>query len=675
MSDYGFVRAVTVVGIALCLAVSSLGSPASATNPDDDYGVLLRVGIYEKNPKAVIASGGTPRGFIPEILTAIGELSGLTVRYARCNLAQCLKMLEAGDVHMVPGLAYSADQAGRFIYGRETLLWRWSHIYLKTEMFLDDINDLKDLKVAVEQDSYENRKLLEAAQQQGWWPEVVETPSQAESFRLVRQGAADAAIASHFFGDNNAEDFGLVPAQLVLWPTPSLFVYNRYTDPTIVRAVDNALAVLKARPDSAYYQATHRWFTRPRDRFPVEWIIIGAAIAGATIAIVIAINAFLRRRVMQATAALRTSEERFKGFAECGSDFLWEMDANLRYSFLSEKFEEISGLPRPALLGKTCVEADLPVPDPETMERHLANLQTHTPFRALVYPCQGRDGTVTYLSLSGDPVFDGKGAFLGYRGTGSDVSTHKQAELAHRTAVTEAELASRAKSAFLATMSHEFRTPLNAIIGFSELQIHLPESQMTRERMIDYAESIHSSGTHMLALVNDVLDISAIEAGKLTLNKTELNLGAVIEHCLTELIEKAREKRIDLSASVEAQLPALFADEKSLRQILTNLLANSIKYTGPEGTVTVSARATETAVSVWVDDDGIGIPAEKIATITDPFVQANTNQMATNDGTGLGLSIVKSLVEAHGGTLRIANRDEGGARVAFDLPREDRLAS
>ena len=540
-------------------------------------------------------------------------------------------------------------------------------------MFLETVSDLANLRIALVRDSFQIKRLRETAADQDWTPTIVETDSLHEAFRMVHDGRADATIANRFFADRNEKDFGLTPSQLILWPTPLFFAYNKDVDPTLADGVDIVLSLMKAQPGSPYFEAHRSWFSESMTPAYNEWLLWGAAIVLLVAATVLAANAYLRRRIAGATLALRESESRFKDFAECGSDFFWEMDKDLKFSYFSERFEEISGFSREQMLGRTRDKADIPNPDQAALNNHMENFRNRRPVRGFLYPQQKPDGTKIFLSINGIPHFSETGEFRGYRGTGTDITMQIQAEMAHEAALKEAELSSRAKSAFLATMSHEFRTPLNAIIGFSEMLLRLPEKTMTRERMLDYADSICGSGTHMLSLVNDVLDISTIEAGKLTLNKETMDLGNVVDVCMNEVRGSADAKRVTLKSDLDEALPLLHADEKKVRQILSNLLSNSLKFTNAEGEVQVSARASGNVVSIAVTDNGSGIPPEKLDTITQPFVKASANPFRAEDGTGLGLAIVKSLVEAHGGTLSIENVAQGGARVAFDLPRDTRM--
>jgi signal transduction histidine kinase len=230
-----------------------------------------------------------------------------------------------------------------------------------------------------------------------------------------------------------------------------------------------------------------------------------------------------------------------------------------------------------------------------------------------------------------------------------------------------AEAKSRVKSEFLANMSHELRTPLNAIIGFSDtMRLHLFGPMHARYE--EYATLIHESGQHLLSLITDILDLAKIEAGKFVLDPQPVDLAESVAYCLDLTRRRAEENGITLTASVPANLPVLIADPRSVKQILLNLLSNSVKFTPAGGAVSLSAQALEGRLCLTVHDNGIGIPRKTLARIGLAFEQANNDPMRAREGTGLGLALVKSLVEKHGGTMHITSQENVGTTVSVELP-------
>jgi len=249
-----------------------------------------------------------------------------------------------------------------------------------------------------------------------------------------------------------------------------------------------------------------------------------------------------------------------------------------------------------------------------------------------------------------------------------DISERKQAEKKLQVALVDAERANQAKSEFLATMSHEFRTPLNAILGFSEMLRSQYFGPLGADNYQGYAEDIHSSGEHMLDLVNDMLDIAAIEAGKRPMINEDVDVAKVLADCCRNFEPAANKNGIELSLDVLDPSPTIYADKRSITQIVLNLLSNAVKFTGHGGIITVSAMAAKNELTIKVRDTGVGIPADKLSTITDPFTQTHSNPHITQIGTGLGLSIVKSLVEINGGKLTIESEVDKGTTATVTFP-------
>jgi two-component system, cell cycle sensor histidine kinase PleC len=233
-----------------------------------------------------------------------------------------------------------------------------------------------------------------------------------------------------------------------------------------------------------------------------------------------------------------------------------------------------------------------------------------------------------------------------------------------------AEEANQAKSRFLATMSHELRTPLNAILGFSEImrsEILGPHENPTYK---EYANDIHESGQHLLNLINEILDISRIEAGRYELREAPVALVSVVEDCQRLLRLRAESKGLRIVERFEPDLPQLFADERALRQICLNLLSNAIKFTPTGGTVTLAIGKTPIGGQfLSVKDTGPGIPGEEIPRVLRSFGQGSLAHHSAEGGTGLGLSITKGLTELHDGTFEIRSKLRQGTAVTVTFPR------
>jgi signal transduction histidine kinase len=253
----------------------------------------------------------------------------------------------------------------------------------------------------------------------------------------------------------------------------------------------------------------------------------------------------------------------------------------------------------------------------------------------------------------------------------SDITERKAADTRMAQAWSQAELANRSKSDFLANMSHELRTPLNAIIGFSELLKNEHLGPMRNARYLEYAHDIHSSGHHLLSIINDVLDMSKIEAGKLEIHEDDVPIGPLMGSVSRMVRERAREAHIDLVAEPPEKELVIWADQRAMRQCLLNLVSNAVKFSNEHGRVALSAGVDEHGSVVFtVTDDGIGMSPADLERALQPFGQAQAATTRAHGGTGLGLPITKGLVEAHGGTLDISSSPGRGTCIRVILPPE-----
>jgi cell cycle sensor histidine kinase DivJ len=249
-----------------------------------------------------------------------------------------------------------------------------------------------------------------------------------------------------------------------------------------------------------------------------------------------------------------------------------------------------------------------------------------------------------------------------------DVTGRKIQEQALDLARTAAEQADAAKTRFLATMSHELRTPLNAIIGFSEMIVQEDALMLDAARRKEYAQLINDSGQHLLSVVNGILDMSKMETGNFEISPEPFAPRAALLNCCNLLALKARESGIDLVTRTPEDLPFMNGDPRAFKQIVLNLVSNAIKFTERGGMVTVSAAVDGSRLVLGVTDTGVGIAADDLKRIGDPFFQAGKTYQRRHEGTGLGLSIVKSLVGLHAGEITVQSKINEGTTVTVALP-------
>lgn len=370
------------------------------------------------------------------------------------------------------------------------------------------------------------------------------------------------------------------------------------------------------------------------------------------------------------------SEARFHDFARSSADRFWEMDRDLKFTNYIDTVHENDDWERKRTIGRTRWDAAGVDPDRDPhWAKHRNDLIARRAFRDFDYEIIDGSGAAVWWRISGVPVFDTKGNFTGYRGIGRDVTAMKETETERDLAIQRAADASNAKSIFLANMSHELRTPLNAIIGFSDVMQQRTFGELGHEKYSEYCGDISNSAQHLLSLINNVLDISKIEAEKLELNESEIDTGSVMDVCVSMLESQSSEKNISVNVKPISTNTRLLGDIGKLRQIILNLLGNAVKFTPENGSIELCCKVdTENRMTFSVTDNGVGISEADIKRVQEPFEIAESNSSTAQEGTGLGLPITKKFLELHGGNLALESVLGVGTTASAVFPARRTIA-
>ena len=387
-----------------------------------------------------------------------------------------------------------------------------------------------------------------------------------------------------------------------------------------------------------------------------------------------------------------TADSQLRDFARAASDWFWETDAGGKVTTLSDRLTDILGTPKALLIGKELrAIGDFSAGQPGEQSVFEA-MAAHVPFRDRLLEMKAADGAVRQFHLSGVPVFDnGSGTFRGYRGAGMDMTQRYKAEreaeaarseletaleeltdknIALDVASHQARAALEAKNEFLAAMSHELRTPLNAVIGFAEA-MKMQVFGKLDDHYAGYADDIVNAGRHLLALINDVLDASMIDSGKLSLLIEPLDLSEIVKRALNLVIVRARKKSVDTEDVRVSEGVLIKADTVRATQILVNLLSNAVKFTRGGGKVGIEVNSSKPgviAVTVW--DTGIGIDESKHGAVFEKFRRIDEDVFTRREeGTGLGLHISRQLAREMGGDLTFTSALGKGSRFTVTFPK------
>ncbi|MEI9989965.1 MAG: ATP-binding protein [Rhizomicrobium sp.] len=405
----------------------------------------------------------------------------------------------------------------------------------------------------------------------------------------------------------------------------------------------------------------------PVSRLPVPlWELYAVSVLAAVIqAALVAVAAQDRQRAADEAAAEGAAMYRF--LADNAMDLITRHSSDGRVRFASPAAQTILDMPPENLIG--AAPASLVHPDDlKRMQSAFMESAYYARPATAEVRMRRRDGSYVWAEIRCRPAPQSHGEASDIVAVTRDITERKAQERELIAARDAAEAANRAKSSFLANMSHELRTPLNAILGFSEVMTHEMFGPVGSAKYLEYSRLIHESGGHLLELINSVLDMSKIEAGKLDLYEEVFDLADTAESALRFVKLQAERAGVALRLSVGPGAGTIFADKRAVKQMLINLLTNGIKYTPRGGDVRLKAVRDERGIVIAVADSGVGISAKDLQRLGKPFEQVEGEHVRAKEGTGLGLALVKALSALHGGEAQIESTLGEGTTVIIRLP-------
>ena len=664
---------------------------------------IMKVGVYENAPKIFISESGQPSGIFIDIIEHIAKSEGWNLHYVPGTWGEGLDRLEKGEIDLMPDVAYTADRGKIFSFHKVPVLSSWFQVYARKGSGIKSILDLSGKRIAVLERSVQKEAFFRLAAGFELNTTLISLPDYQTIFEKVAGGEVDAAITNRFYGMMHAKKFGLENTAVIFNPSDLFFAVPEGTHEKLLNAIDAHLINLKKDTQSIYYQSMQRWISEDvRFELPT-WLQILGLFLGVALLLSLVGSFVLKHQVNTRTRELRkvnrvlsASERKYRELVMLANSIILRWSRDGRITFLNEFGQRFFGYTETEILGRHVIGTI--VPENESTGRNLGPLMEEIctnpqKFERNINENMRRNGERVWIEWTNKVVLDEQGQIKEILSIGSDITDRKQAEeqihrlnddlrrhaevleqrVAERTAELviakdRAESADRIKSAFLATMSHELRTPLNVIIGFTGIMLQelagpLNEEQQKQMRMVQ------NSSRHLLALINDVLDISKIEAGQLELSFTSFELRQSIEKMVKLVSPLAEKKGIDLKLDIAGDIETVTTDQRRLEQITLNLLNNAVKFT-EKGHVRILCRIENDHYLLSVSDTGIGMRPEELPNLFKPFHQIDTGLSRKYEGTGLGLSICKKLTDMMGGTIGVESQWGRGSTFIVRFPRQ-----
>ncbi len=650
----------------------------------------VTVGVYENAPKVFTSESGKPSGIFIDVIEHIAKSEGWNLRYVHGTWAEGLDRLAKGEIDLMPDVAYTANREKKYSFNKVPVLSVWSQVYARRGSGIQSILDLNGKRIAALEKTIQLETFKRLTNSFELNITLIPVPDYKTEFEMIANGKADAGVTNRFFGLMYARKFGLEDTPVMFDPAAYFFAAPRDASRQLLDIIDRHLLDMKRDPQSAYYTSLNRW-TSEKVQFKLpEWLQILGLVLGVALLISLVGSLVLRHQINTRTMELkkinndlRESEQRYRHlFEQNPAPMLIYQRSTLKMLAVNDAFVHHYGYSRDKALNLLLTDL-YPEEERVPLIEMAAKLKGHA--YAGEWHHVKADGSVINIDAkSHDIDYWGHEARIAVI---SDITDRKRADaelreyhlhledmVSERTEELKAandklkEL-DRLKSMFIASMSHELRTPLNSIIGFTGILIQGLAGPLNEEQLKQLG-MVKTSSHHLLDLITEIIDISKIEAGKISLNLESFDLSAIARKAIDTFQPAAGRKSLKLEIEAPDRLPVI-SDERRVMQVLVNLIGNAVKFT-PAGVVSVVVKENNLIASVAVRDTGPGIRLEDMSRLFQYFSQLTSNDAIKQEGSGLGLYLSRKLMHLLGGDILAESEFGRGSVFTMMLPLNEK---
>lgn len=627
----------------------------------------VRVGVSHNPPFALHGKGKMPTGFVIDIIRAVASDNAWNLAYIERPWPELLKLLDTGKIDLLGGIAYTPERARKYQFTEQTVANNWAVVYRNPNIQINGIADINGKRVAIIPGSVHETALKKLAQSFELSYQLIPAKNYEETLELVDNGLADVGIVARSFHIFYGSNYNSIATNVRFNPIEIRFATPKKSSPEIVLALDEFLSSQKNKPNSQYNQFLQKWFTNtPKTSFPkwIYWIIIGITF---TIICTWIVLIWLHNKVETETAALQKSQARFRDFAETTSDWFWEMDADLRMSFMSQRLEVLAGQDMSKYIGTRRMDNAAENTNNDKWRKHYDDLNNHRPFRNFCYDINTASGEVMPIQINGIPAFNDDGIFIGYRGTGTDISERKLLEA-------QLQQAQRMEAVGQLTggIAHDFNNLLGIMLGNAEI---LKNKSTENDVLLPRIDAILNAIDRAASLTSRLLSFSR----KQTLAPETINIAKLINDT-DEMLTRTLGETIDHKVISASDLWPVTIDPHQFENALINLALNARDAMPDGGTLTISSKnitvdhsdadhiqdiSQGDYVMIVVHDTGTGMSNDIAEKAFEPFFTTKD----VGKGSGLGLSMVYGFVKQSGGHIAINNKNFTGTTIELYLPR------